>query len=230
MALSVVIPVSDSDESWKSLAPDLSALGLEDEIIFVSSPEKLSIICSDTSLADLRVSAVSSDLGRAKQLNAGALAAKNDYLWFLHCDSRFKPDALVKLHRAIGYSPDSLCFFDLRFLPDGPSAMNLTEIGTWIRSRMLRMPFGDQGFCLSKTNFQKLGGFDERAPYGEDHLLVWRAHQAGVKLKAVGEPLYTSARKYRLNGWAATTFLHLRLTAEQAWPEFLRFLRTRRSL
>jgi GT2 family glycosyltransferase len=230
MAFSVVIPVSESDDSWKSLAPDLRALNPEDEILFVSSQQKAFLICSDALLEGLRVSAVSSDLGRAKQLNAGARAAKNEFLWFLHCDSRFSPGALAELRRSTVSSPDALCFFDLRFLRDGPLVMKLTEIGTWIRSTILRMPFGDQGFCLSKSNFQKLGGFDERAPYGEDHLLVWKAHQAGVKLKAVGQSLFTSARKYKSNGWAATTSLHLRLTFAQAWPEFVRFLQTRRPL
>lgn len=230
MRLSVIITVGKNDDSWRSLLPDLHHLSHEDEIIFVSCDENLKNFIDEAILPCLSVSVISSDEGRAKQLNAGARAARFEFLWFVHCDSRFSVGAVEVLRGALLCAPKAVHFFDLKFLADGPRLMELTELGVWIRSRILRVPFGDQGFCVSREKFERLGGFDESAPYGEDHLFVWAAHQNGVELRAVGHPLYTSARKYKSKGWANTTSKHLRLTVKQAIPQLRRLLQKRNHL
>lgn len=103
--------------------------------------------------------------------------------------------------------------------------MLINEIGCWIRSRILGVPFGDQGFALSKQNFERIGGFPEGAPYGEDHLFVWRAKQRGIRLQCTGAPLYTSARRYAETGWVKLTWDYARRWTRQAWPEWRRGVR-----
>jgi GT2 family glycosyltransferase len=105
--------------------------------------------------------------------------------------------------------------------------MKLNQLGTWVRSRWGGMPFGDQGFCLRRETWERLGGFDTHALYGEDHLFVWKARGAGVQLRPTGGTLRTSARKYRERGWLSTTTRRLRLTAAQAFPEWLKLVRAR---
>jgi len=223
LRLSVIIPVGKKDASWKELLPDLELLSAEDEVIFVAT----GLQGQKIAVKGPKVLVVGSEEGRAKQLNAGARAAKHEALWFLHCDSRFTLEAVDGLRCSVQHRPDALHFFDLKFLRDGPALMRITELGVWIRSRILRLPFGDQGFCLSRDAFNRLGGFEEGAPYGEDHLLVWKAHQEGVEVRPVGGVLSTSARKYR-KGWARTTGKHLELTLRQAIPELRRLLEKRR--
>ena len=116
-------------------------------------------------------------------------------------------------------APAGLGYFDLRFAADGPVAVHLNALGVRLRSRVLGLPFGDQGFFLPAATFARLGGFDPSLPHGEDHALVWAARRAGVPLVAAGAPLYTSARKYAEHGWLRTTVRHVRLTAVQAWHE-----------
>ncbi|RPJ70307.1 MAG: DUF2064 domain-containing protein, partial [Alphaproteobacteria bacterium] len=72
-----------------------------------------------------------------------------------------------------------------------------------------------------------LGMFDENAKYGEDHLLVWRAHQRGIEVLPAFAELFTSARKYRNSGWVTTTSRHIFLTYKQALPQLLIYLRSR---
>jgi hypothetical protein len=155
--------------------------------------------------------------GRAIQLNAGACAADRAWLWFLHADSRLAAATLPALVVAATRAPDALGYFDLRFAADGPPAVRLNELGAFVRSRVLGLPFGDQGFFLAADTFERLGGFDPRLTCGEDHALVWTARRAGVAVAPARAPLYTSARKYADGGWLATTARHLRLTAAQAW-------------
>lgn len=229
MAISVIVPVAKEDETWRQLLPDLSVLAKDDEVIIVSSDVPPEHYHGDPALRSLTCSVhcIKSENGRAKQLNAGIRSSSRETLWFLHCDSRVSKESYYSLIGALEQAPDALHFFDLRFLDDGPALMFLNDFGVWIRSRIFRLPFGDQGFCISRSVLERLGGFCEKAAYGEDHLLVWRAHQMAIKVRCVGAPIYTSARRYQSFGWADTTVSHLKMTAKQAAPEIYRLLRKR---
>lgn len=156
--------------------------------------------------------------GRARQQNAGAKAATRDWLWFVHADTRLTPETLPALRAWLDGAP-ALGWFRLRFADDGPRLPRWNARGANWRSRVLGLPFGDQGLILPRADFHRLGGFDPELPYGEDHALVWRARRAGLPLRAVDAELITSARKYSNNGWLRTTSRHLALTFAQAWKE-----------
>lgn len=207
--LSVVIPVGPGDGAWRGLLPALAALPPSAEIVLAT------VEADSQSFADCpaRVRRLAGAASRARQLNAGAAASRRPWLWFLHADSRFGDAAFDAISRL----PDrpALAYFDLGF-HDGGGAMRINAVGAWIRSRWLRMPFGDQGLLLPRAAFAALGGFDERLDSGEDHALVWAARRAGLPLRPLGVTLSTSARKYAERGWWRTTAQHLRLTWSQA--------------
>lgn len=173
--------------------------------------------------ADMEIIAVRGGT-RAASLNAGAAAARGRFLWFVHADTRLAAGAIEALHRAAARDPDALLFFDLRF--DGPAVMGVNAAGAQLRSRLLRLPFGDQALCLGADLFGRLGGYPA-VERGEDHLMVWRAHRAGVPVRPVGAAVTTSSRRYVAKGWARTTARHVGLTVTQALPEFLALLRGR---
>lgn len=150
---------------------------------------------------------------RASSMNAAASIAKGRHLWFVHADTILETDSITKLIGKIGMQDRALFYFDLRF--DGGGLMRLTDLGVRFRSRMFGIPFGDQALCLRASTFRALGGYDETAAYGEDHLLVRRARRAGVPVLPVGATIGTSARKYRDTGWLRTTSEHWRLTLLQ---------------
>ncbi|MGV8941260.1 MAG: glycosyltransferase [Lysobacter sp.] len=154
---------------------------------------------------------------RSLQQNTGAAAAGSDWLWFLHADAALAPESLPALARFIDAGVSALGYFDLRFLDDGPALMRLNAAGVWLRSRGLRLPFGDQGLVLPRALFNLVGGFDPATTRGEDHQLVWRVRRAGFPVLPVGAPLYTSARRYAARGWGTTTGGHLVETLRQAW-------------
>lgn len=223
--LSVVVPVGPGDTLPTSLRKQLSVLPREAQV---------HVVCAKTAQADsiqamLRAQpgpqwfCTAASRGRASQQNAGAAAATRDWLWFLHADALLAPDALPALGRFIDDDADALGYFDLRFLDDGPALMRLNAFGARLRSRWLGLPFGDQGLVLRRATFARLGRFDVALSCGEDHDLVWRARRAGVPLRAIGAPLYTSARKYAERGWWTTTAWHLRET----WRQARRFSRVR---
>ncbi len=215
--LSIIIPVAEQETAHSDLLHELQALPADSEIILVR-PEGSSVAIPNGLTFSPRL--LSSRKGRAEQMNTGAQAAAGQFLWFLHADSRLAANTLERLYKAMTEHPDKLIYFDLRFLADASRLMPLNTLGVWLRSRLLQTPFGDQGFCLHRNIFHRLNGYPEGQAYGEDHLLVWRARQMGVKLLPAGAVLYTSARKYQKNGWLHTTLLHQYLWLKQAWPEW----------
>lgn len=215
-SLSVIIPIGPGETAWRALLPDLAGLGPEHEIVPVAVQGG---IPADFAANDFGLQApvrwIEAPAGRALQLNAGARAARGDRLCFLHADSRL-PAASLRALLAAAPGERDVHYFDLRFLSDGPPLMVLNRLGAFVRSHALGLPFGDQGLCLSRALFERLGGFDASIAGGEDHDLVWRARRAGAAILPLRAPIYTSARKYAERGWWRTTARHLWLTAVQA--------------
>jgi hypothetical protein len=198
--ISIIIPVGPQEVALEALLQDLQPIEKEAEIIIIKGS------------------------ARARQLNEGAQKAARKFLWFLHADSRLSPRALDALMQSLEAAPHALHYFNLAFLSDGPPLMVINQIGCWIRSRILGVPFGDQGFCLSRQNFFFIGGFPEHVTYGEDHLFVWRARQQNIKLRCTKSALKTSARRYAQTGWTRVTCRYAYRWSRQALPEWLKCL------
>jgi hypothetical protein len=217
--LAIVIPVGPGDTAWRQLLPQLADWPVRELLLVFADgqlPDAPGPHTLDPRTLDPRTRAVSAPRGRASQQNRGAALSSARWLWFLHADSRLSPAALGAIAKHVQGDERALGYFDLRFLDDGPALMALNSIGAWLRSRCLHLPFGDQGFVLSRALFDELGGFDHALSSGEDHDLVWRARAAGAAIRPIRAALHTSARKYAQLGWWRTTLLHLRTTASQA--------------
>lgn len=211
-SLAIVIPVGPNDESWRALLPQLKLVNAQAIVLVTTQlPADEAALLS----ADPRVSVLQSQVGRGRQLNAGATVTDTNWLWFLHADSTLGHDTVTALHAHLAQGGSSLGYFHLRFVGDGPRWMALNEFGAYVRSRWLGLPFGDQGFVMRRSVYEQLGGFDEGVSGGEDHAFVWKARKAGIALQALPANLYTSARKYRDRGWLRTTCEHLKMTFHQ---------------
>jgi len=172
---------------------------------------------------------VKSEGSRAASLNAGAREATGDLLWFLHADSQLSGETIPALLTAGKRHPEALLFFDLAFAGDGGRLPRLNAAGANLRSRLLRLPFGDQALACGREVFTRIGPYPEDAPYGEDHLFVWQAHRAGVPVRPVGRRLVTSARRYRAQGWLRLTLLYQYRWLAQALPQAWALLTERRA-
>ena len=196
--LSIVIPVAANETEQQNLLADLE--GCDAEII----------PCTDTS--------------RASSLNLGAAKASGEWLWFLHADSRINPDNIRALEQSLQKHPLALHYFDLAF--DLP-LLRYNAVGANLRSRLLSLPFGDQGFCIKKSLFESLGGYPEDCPYGEDLLFVWQARLAGVRLQRIPSTLLTSGRKYQQHGWLRLSLLYQWRWIKLSLAPFLKLLNRR---
>ena len=136
---------------------------------------------------------------RGKSLNAGALKAENNYLWFLHIDSQIDKIQREDLDRV---QKKQLNYFKLAF-DNKKNTINAS--GANFRSKNFDLPFGDQSFLIHKNLFNLIGRFDESLKEGEDHKFVWDAKALGIEIKEITREIITSARKYEESSFWQTT-------------------------
>lgn len=161
---------------------------------------------------------------RANAMNIGAQQAVNDYLWFVHADTKISQEHVNDLKLSLDKYPNRFHYFDLSYEKNN---VFLNSIGANVRSRILGLPWGDQAFCLSKEIFMKLNAYNENAHYGEDHLLIWQAHQKKIKLKRVPMAVISSAREYQKQGWLRLTIKRQFLWIKQVFPEVFKLIKSR---
>ncbi len=201
------MPIGPGDTSWQVLLNDLAAFGSSPEIILsacepqpdgIELPENACWLCGAQ--------------GRARQLNNGAQKAQRPFIWFVHADTRCGEEVRTCLLHFIESDKDYLGYFKLSFAADGPALTQLNACAANIRSKLLGLPFGDQGFIVKKSIFFAMHGFDETIRLGEDLDFVVRFKASGLPIGELPAMLITSARRYRQQGWLKTTLRHLWLT------------------
>lgn len=215
--ISIVVPVGPAETDLCSFLSRLQLIPQVGQVIFVFCPSSEHL--SRQLPQDDRFILITTPAGRGVQLNAGAEAATSDFIWFVHLDSQIANNHWQLLIQSLQHWPERLHYFDIRFDDDGVGPMWLNTVGANLRSRWLGLPFGDQGFCLSKRTFIRLQGYPDEAPYGEDHLFIWQAHHAGIKLQRIAAGLVTSARKYAGTGWGRLTLRYQFIWVGQALPQ-----------
>ncbi len=138
--------------------------------------------------------------GRARQMNAGASIANSDTLFFVHIDSRFDslPD-LSALVESIAHSRWGFC--RLRLSKNNFLYRWLGRFIHW-RSLIGGGVTGDQGVCVEKLLFQKIGAYPA-IPLMEDVVLSdkLRKLNRGTVLPCAIE---TSSRRWEKNGLLKT--------------------------
>ncbi len=119
------------------------------------------------------IKVLSSEKGRACQMNTGARHTFGEILLFLHCDVSLPEKALCFIRGCFEETEMIAGRFRLKF--DEDSFLN--RIHSW-GTQFHRFSFGDQGFFVLREHFEALGGFDEKA-FFEDVDLYRRLRNQG---------------------------------------------------
>jgi len=194
---SIIVPVfheggriNDLIECVNDLDSDRNA-----EIIIVDGTKERDTL---TAVRSNHVIKISSEQGRAKQMNAGASVARGEILIFLHGDTELPIHALRKIGSFIGQTKYVGGAFDLGIKSD---KLIFKVIGTLssLRSRLNRVPFGDQAIFIRKEYFRKMGGYKE-IPLMEDVELLRRIKKSGDKIRIFYDRVMTSPRRWEKEG------------------------------
>lgn len=148
---------------------------------------------------------VSTDAGRARQMNVGAEAARGDVLIFLHADTRLPFGWRQRITEVLHDPTTAAGAFCLGF-SEARMSLRFIELGANIRSHFFRLPYGDQIIVVWRTVFRDLGGFPQ-LPVMEDYAFMRRLRRHGRIRMAQGAAL-TSPRRWITYGTWRTTLMH----------------------
>jgi len=136
--------------------------------------------------------------GRARQMNKGAVHAGGKILLFLHADTLLPEGALQRISALMEKGAVVAGAFELGIDSARP-VFRIIEKAASLRSRILRIPYGDQAIFIRKDYFRALGGFRE-IPLMEDVELMRRIKKAGDRISIIPEKVKTSPRRWEKEG------------------------------
>ena len=199
--ISIIIPVFQEGRLLLETLDTIDALAqrrLAEVIVVEGGREEAQDKMRMDWLADRAVRAVTAPCGRAVQMNAGARMAKGKILLFLHADTRLPKDALVLIRTVLSRTRASAGAFDLGIDSPRPAFRLIEQMVYW-RSRITRIPYGDQAFFIRARAFRALGGYPPW-PLMEDIALMQRIKKKGWPVVMVNRKILTSARRWEKEG------------------------------
>mgnify|MGYP000962100327 FL=1 len=201
-AVSVIVPVLHEAGRLDALIDHVrKTAGAEPvEIILVDgSPDGESI----GTVTRGGVTLLTAPAGRARQMNAGAAAATGDFLLFLHADTRLPAGAFRRIAETLSDGRHGAGAFDLRYDSERPS-MRIIARAACLRSRLTRIPYGDQAHFFRRDYFEAIGGYAD-IPFLEDVEIMRRIKRRRERICILPEPVVTSARRQQQEGVLACT-------------------------
>lgn len=217
---SIIIPVyrekiiNDAVEMVKNLTTDKDY-----EIIVVDGePEKSTLKL----IRDKNVIKLSSEKGRGNQLNRGAEHAEGEILVFLHADTVIPENSLKLISEILSDSNINAGAFDAEIDSDN-IFLKIISRGALFRSRLFRVPFGDQTHFFDKEYFDRIGGY-KNIPLFEDVEIMKRIRKRKEIIHIFREKSKTSDRMWKKKGIIYTTIRNILLQLLYFFgvkPEFL---------
>ena len=201
LSISIIIPALNEAEGIAKFLPELLSMPVM-EVILVDGGS------SDNTAEDakaLGAKVLHSAPGKAAQMNTGAQAAQGDILLFLHADTRLAPGFTAQVQQTLSQPGVAAGAFRLAIAGKG-FGLRLIEWLANFRSRVLQMPYGDQGIFVRADLFAAVGGFPA-LPIMEDFELVKRLKRQG-RIRTVPLTAATSSRRWKNLGILRTTALN----------------------
>lgn len=200
MFISIIIPVLNEEQSVKTLLQQLQICRQQGhEVIVVDGGSHDETVSISKTLAD---KVITSESGRAKQMNKGVAESTNEVLWFLHADTSIPENVIETVQKSLFKCDWGR--FNIKL--SGPHFLfRIIEKMINIRSCLSGVATGDQGIFVKRKIFESIGGYSE-IPLMEDVAF-------SKKLKNISRPaciketLTTSSRRWEKNGIIKTILL-----------------------
>jgi rSAM/selenodomain-associated transferase 2 len=194
---SIIIPVLNEAPFINGIIDHLHSLEGDEvkEIIIVDGdPEGLTL----KAISHDDVRQLKSSRGRWIQMNEGAKNAKGNMLLFLHADTELPLDAMRLIATAMKDKRYVAGAFNLGIKSER-FVFRVIESAVSLRSRITRIPFGDQAIFVRKNYFDEIGGYKD-IPIMEDVEIMERIKKRGDKIIIIPQKVHTSSRRWEQEG------------------------------
>lgn len=193
--ISIVIPALNEEDYiqkvLKSIRTNSSSNSIQEILVVDGGSTDGTVLAAKTDGATV----ISSEKGRAKQMNLGAKIATGDILYFLHVDTLPPKDFDQDILNAYSEGFTVGCFqmkFDRNNL--------LLQVFGWLtRINHTVCRGGDQSLFITKSLFEKAKGFDESYKIYEDNEFIRRIYKM-APFKILENKVVTSSRRYNEKG------------------------------
>lgn len=192
--LSIVMPTLAAQDALRRSLPALTE-GVQSGLV-----RELIISDGGSTDATLRIAEaagarlVAGPASRGGQLRRGADLAAGEWLLFLHADCVLPEGWAEGVAEHLGQGGPAA--FRLGFDTDGFAPV-CVSLWANLRSRLLGLPYGDQGLLIARRDYHEAGGYAD-IPLMEDVAMA-RALRGNITLLPM--TVRTSSEKYRRDGW-----------------------------
>ncbi|XGV88572.2 MAG: TIGR04282 family arsenosugar biosynthesis glycosyltransferase [Limnothrix sp. BL-A-16] len=228
IALSVIMPVLNEGEWIQKTLDHLAEISgqIPYEVIVVDGDLAGSTLQYLPS--DRPVRGITAARGRGLQMNAGAAISRGEILLFLHADTQLPATAFQSISQLFDPAPnpdhtpnfgskglkplvpndgagDQLVggAFDLAIASSRWILRTIARVAS-VRSRLTRLPYGDQAIFIRRSAFLELGGYPE-IPIMEDVALMRSIRWRGWRIRILPDRVLTSSRRWEREGvWRCT--------------------------
>ena len=174
---------------------------------------KIIIVDADSSDLTIEISKkykikiIKSVKGRGPQLVLGAENANTDWIFFLHSDSIINQNNIIDINKFITntLNNNKAASFKIKFNTNNIWS-NLLSILVNIRSKYLKLPYGDQGLLISKSFYKNIGGY-KNIPIMEDVEIIRAIGFRNIKI--LNSYIITDAARFENQGWIYRPMINL---------------------
>jgi len=195
MRLAIVVPTLNEEDTLRRHLPAILAAADEVVVSDGGSGDRTVEVARE-----MGARVVSGPPGRGGQLNRGAAAATADVLLFLHADTTLPAHGAEAVRAAAAKGACGGAFL-LRFDADRPLQRLGSRLINW-RTRLIRVPLGDQAQWATRETFEALGGFQDW-PILEDLDFAARLRRL-PGFTIIEDPVTTGARRFLEQGTVRT--------------------------
>jgi len=200
--ISIIIPVFNESQTIQSTLEYLACQSIDKavEIVVVDAdPDATTLKAIHfKSTPRLQLKTTISAKGRGIQMNQGAKLASGPVLLFLHADTLLPNNAIHAIFSVLEDPPIVGGAFDLG-IHSGKWGYRIIEKGATARSRITRLPYGDQAIFLRKDYFQMIGGYSP-IPIMEDVDIMRRIKKRGDTIEIINMRVKTAPRRWEIEG------------------------------
>jgi len=189
--ISVIIPTINEANNLPLLLSDLSIIQKVGEILIVDCGS----IDRTIEIANIYGAKVykSKERNRGLQLDIGAKNSKEDWLIFLHADTRLSHHWFRKIKTVLKGDKNYIYYFKFK-INHKKIIYRILEILVNLRSQYFKQPYGDQGLIIHRSTYLKNNGF-RNIPLMEDVDFLSRLNNKN-DLKQLNLPIFISSRKW----------------------------------